>query len=223
MDDAVRAVLDEYHARDAREAPLRAELRRTGQFEGRRDEFLLSVGAEAAQFLNLLAKACRAKVIVEVGASYGYSTVWLAEAARANGGTLYSLEIVPAKVEYARARLRQAGLERSVEFMVGDAVGSLARFPQPIGFALIDLWKDLYVPVLEALHPRLAPGALVAADNILYPAEYAGLSAAYRDSVRARGLQSVTVPIGHGSELSRVPEPSGTGGARAAPKPAPRL
>jgi len=213
MDEAVRAVLREYDAREAREAPLRAELRRSGEFEDRRDEFLLSVGSEAAQFLNLLIKACRARVIVEVGASYGYSTVWLAEAARANGGTLYSLEIAPGKVEYARARLTQAGLERSVEFLVGDAVASLERFPRPVEFALIDLWKDLYVPVLAALHPRLAPGALVAAVNILFPPEYAGLSAAYREAVQARGLQSVTVPIGHGIELSRVP---------LSPKPASR-
>ena len=47
---------------------------------------------------------------------------------------------------------------------------SLSNFGQAIDFVLIDLWKALYSPCLEAVYPRLSHGAFIAADNILAPA-----------------------------------------------------
>jgi predicted O-methyltransferase YrrM len=69
---------------------------------------------------------------------------------------------------------------------------------------LIDLWKDLYVPVFELLHPKLAPGALVIADNMTYPESALAHAQAYRERVqKAAGMSSVLLPVGNGLELSR--------------------
>jgi predicted O-methyltransferase YrrM len=57
------------------------------------DEFLLPVGPESGPLLNLLAKSLKAPVILELGTSYGYSTVWLAEAARASGGSVVTMDL----------------------------------------------------------------------------------------------------------------------------------
>jgi predicted O-methyltransferase YrrM len=154
--------------------------------------------------MNLLIKEAKARRILEVGSSYGYSTIWLAEAAHAVGGKVISLELRPAKAEYARSQLARARLEDSVEFRIGDALESLAQLAGPFDFVLIDLWKDLYVAVFERLYPKLAPGALIVADNMLYPENVRAHAHAYREQVRAAPERSsVLLAVGNGLELSR--------------------
>jgi predicted O-methyltransferase YrrM len=207
MDALVTKVLREYEERMARERETTRDLSEA-EFDRRKDEFLLPVGAPAGQFLNLLIKSSHSQCIVEVGTSYGYSTIWLAEAARVTGGKVISLELAEAKVDYAKKRLRQADLASYVEFKVGDALASIEMLDEPIDFVLIDLWKDLYVPVFERLYPRLRSGALLAADNVLAPAASAAVTALYVTTVKLKpGIESVTVPIGNGIELSRYAKP----------------
>ena len=70
------------------------------------DEFLLYVGPATGQLTNLLAKEAKAQTILEVGSSYGYSTIWLAEAARETGGKVISIEIHSGKQQHARAAIQ---------------------------------------------------------------------------------------------------------------------
>jgi predicted O-methyltransferase YrrM len=203
VDAAVEAVLEEYEARARREEDLWDTLG-PEEAERRIDEMLLPVGRATGTLLNLLAKEAGARRILEVGSSFGYSTVWLAEAARAVGGKVVSLELRAAKTEYATERLRRAGLADHVEFRVGDALESLAALHGPFDFVLIDLWKNLYVPVWQLLHPKLAPGALVIADNMIEPASARPHAQAYRHAVHcARDMSSVLLSVGNGIELSR--------------------
>ena len=104
FDSKIEAVLDQYHKRIEAETALQKSLPMAEGMK-RRDEFLLSVGLETAVFLNTLAKSAQSKVILEVGTSYGYSTIWLAEAARANGGKVITLENNPQKADYARQQI----------------------------------------------------------------------------------------------------------------------
>jgi predicted O-methyltransferase YrrM len=203
MDPVVTAVLEEYEARALREEELWDTLG-PQEAERRIDEMLLPVGRATGSLINLLVRETCARSILEVGSSYGYSTVWLAEAAHAVGGKVISLELRAAKTEYATERLRHAGLADCVEFRVGDALESLAQLSGPFDLVLIDLWKNLYVPVFELLHPKLAPGALVIADNMIEPASARPHAQAYRLAVHAaRDMSSVLLPVGNGLELSR--------------------
>lgn len=203
MDEGLRGVLEEYEARAAREDELWETLT-PQEASRRRDEMLLPVGRPAGVLLNLLIKEAAAQRILEVGSSYGYSTHWLADGARASGGKVISLELQAPKTEYARARLQRAGLADFVEFRIGDALASLAALSGPFDFVLIDLWKDLYVPVFELLYPKLAQGALVVADNMLQPESARIHARAYRDRVRAAAdMTSVLLEVGNGLELSR--------------------
>ena len=202
-DAAFRGVIEEYEQRAAREEGMFESLTPAEAMQ-RRDEMLLPVGREAGAFINLLIREGGLRRILEVGSSYGYSTQWLAEAARAVDGRVTSLELKGPKTEYARARLTRAGLAERVEFRIGDALASLAALPGPFDFALIDLWKDLYVPVFEQLYPKLAPGAILVADNMLYPESARTDAEAYRARVRAaQRMSSVLLPIGNGLEVSR--------------------
>jgi predicted O-methyltransferase YrrM len=204
LDAKIEAVLAEYDARAERESVF-MQSSSMQEIEAHRDELLLHIGRDSAQILNILAKAHGAKTIVEIGASYGYSTVWFAEAARATGGRLISFELHASKVDHIRVRLKQAGLSDFVEFRIGDAVNLLSQLEASVDFALIDLWKDLYIPCFDLLVPRLSPGAFVVADNILLPPFFRATGERYRQHVRATGrFDSVLLPVGGGLELSRL-------------------
>jgi predicted O-methyltransferase YrrM len=203
MDQTVESVLREYEKRSDAETERNRNMD-DKEFFKHRDEFLLSVGPATGQLLNLLAKQSKAGTILEIGSSFGYSTVWLAEAARANGGKLITLEAIAEKQAYARAQIEKAGLAAFVDFRLGDARDSLSRIEIPIDFVLLDLWKDLYIPCFDLFYPRLSPGALIVADNMLYPESALTHAMNYRRHVRIkRDMQSVLVPVGSGLELSR--------------------
>ena len=203
IDPLVRRVLEDYETRGQREDQLWKTLKEE-ELRQRLDEFLLPVGRAAGTLMNLIIRGANARRILEVGSSYGYSTVWLAEAARATDGRVISLELRAAKTEYARAQLARAQLEHVVEFRVGDALTSLAQLAGPFDFVLIDLWKDLYVPVFEQLYPKLAAGAIIVADNMLQPESAQPHARAYRERVRvAPGMSSVLLAVGNGLEVSR--------------------
>jgi predicted O-methyltransferase YrrM len=201
MDERVSAVLAEYHQRIESESALVAS---GWAADERRDKLLLPVGPETGRLMNLLVKAARARDIVEVGTSYGYSTVWLAEAARATGGRVITLDLARYKQDYARGMLERAGLAGYVEFRTGDALALLAQIAGPIEFALIDLWKELYIACFELLVPRLAVGAVIVADNMLQPEATRPAAEAYRVRVRRQpGVESVLLPVGSGLYVSR--------------------
>ncbi len=168
------------------------------------DELLLSVGREAGMLLYLLTTGAQSRRILELGTSYGYSTVWLAAAARATGGKVLSCELRDFKIEHARQALTRAGLSSRVEFYAGDCLETLKNLPGPFDFVLLDVWKDLYLPCFELVHPKLAPGGIIAADNMLLPDIVRPQAEAYRRRVRETGdLDSVLIEVGNGIEISR--------------------
>jgi predicted O-methyltransferase YrrM len=168
------------------------------------DELLLSVGREVGMLLYLLATGGQARRILELGTSYGYSTVWLAAAARATGGKVTSLEMKEFKIEHARQALTRAGLSTRVEFHAGDCLDTLQTLTGPFDFVLLDVWKDIYIPCFELVHPKLAPGGVIIADNMLLPEVVRPQAEAYRARVRKAGdMDSVLLDIGNGIEVSR--------------------
>ena len=197
-DPKVRAVMAAYQARADAERSAFDDPNR------RRDELLLPVGPATAGFLSTLIEESEARAILEIGTSYGYSTVWLAEAARATGGKVISLELHGHKVDYAKEQLAKAGLSDYVEFRIGDALESIEGLPGPFDIVLLDLWKNLYVRCFDLIYPKLAPGAIVVADNMLFPESARADANLYRARVRAAaGISSVLLPIGSGIEVSR--------------------
>jgi len=119
MDNEVRAVLTHYDQRAAKELALMQELS-PDEMMRRVDEFLISIGPDTGTVLNILVKSLRARTILEIGTSYGHSTVFLAEAAR-NNGKVITVDISADKQRYADEQLTAAGLDSFVEFLTGDA------------------------------------------------------------------------------------------------------
>ncbi len=203
MDEKVTTVLDAYHERMREERGLmRAGAAATPDGRAWIDQVLLAVGPATGQLLNILVKSLPAPNILELGTSYGYSGIWLAEAAKATGGRLTTMELQDYKSAHAREMSEKAGLADVVDFKVGDAVAMIGEMPGRIDFVLVDLWKDLYIPCLEAFYPKLNPGAIIVADNIIMPGGED--VAAYVRAVRAKPkISSVLLPVGSGIEVSR--------------------
>jgi predicted O-methyltransferase YrrM len=163
-------------------------------------DIYLPISADAGKLLYALVRASRPETVVEFGTSFGISTIYLAAAVTDNGtGQVITTELSDKKAEAARSNLRQAGVSDVVTILTGDALQTLASVPGPVGLVLLDGWKDLCLPVLRLLEPRLAPGALVAADDSTLPSMDSYLSYV-RDP--ANGYVTVDFPVEDGMELS---------------------
>ena len=201
-DPKVAAVYAEYEARDAIEQE-RWKTMPPGSGLADRDQFLLPVGPEVGAFLHSLILAHKPKRILELGTSYGYSTLFLADAARAVGATVITMELADYKQAHARAQLEKAGLSAYVDFRLGDAVEMTKADLGPFDLALLDIWKELYLPCFEALYPKLSEQGIIAADNMIYPEMARADVRKYRAAVQAKAdLQTTLLPIGSGIELS---------------------
>jgi predicted O-methyltransferase YrrM len=163
-------------------------------------DIYIPISAEAGKLVYALVRSSRPESVVEFGTSFGISTIHLAAAVTDNGtGRVVSTELSARKVDAARSNLKEAGVDGAVTILAGDARETLADIPGPVGLVLLDGWKNLYVPVLRLLEPKLAPGALVVADdtNMASVAEYL---AYVRDP--ASGYVSVAFPVEDGLEIS---------------------
>lgn len=162
----------------------------------------LKVGYEAGELIYNTARAINARRIVEFGTSFAFSTIYLAAAVRDNGGgSVITSEIEPSKVEVARQNLREAGLDNFVEIRTGDAMATLADIEGPLDLVLLDGWKDIYIPLLQMLTPKLRRGGVVFADNMHV---FKNSLRPYVEYVRDRrhGFVSTTLSAGSGLEFS---------------------
>ncbi|MFD6180598.1 O-methyltransferase [Streptomyces goshikiensis] len=163
-------------------------------------EVYMPISAQGGRLLYNLIRATRPATVVEFGTSFGISTLHLAAAVRDNGtGRVISTELSAAKAAAARRTFAETGLDDLITVLEGDARDTLAAVAGSADFVLLDGWKDLCLPVLRILEPRLAPGTLVVADDV----DLEDL-APYLDYVRGpeNGYQSVTFPVEDGMEIS---------------------
>jgi predicted O-methyltransferase YrrM len=201
MERAVEIVLTEYEERRAREFELFKSLG-WQQVRERHDEFLMSIGPDAGLLMNIIIKHAKARRILELGTSYGHSTVFLAEAAHAVGGTVISCDLSAEKQSYARTMLQRASLDGCVEFRTGDAHATIPELTGDIDFVLLDARAASYITLFDLFYSKLSPGAFVAADNITLPRSEE--AEAYRRHVKNKeDMESILLPVEQGIELSR--------------------
>jgi caffeoyl-CoA O-methyltransferase len=192
LDDRVRAVLARLEAEDAdeRERGLSPE-QRSRQVARTTGAFLFALVAPQTD--------CE---VLEIGGSRGYSTIWLAAGVRYLGGRVLSLEADPAKADAWRRNIAEAGLDETAELVEGDAFESLLAIDDVFDVVFIDAEKDDYEALYDLARPKVEPGALLVADNVLSHAETLGDYSRHRQADPT--LVSVTVPLDRGVELSAV-------------------
>ena len=155
-----------------------------------------------AEFCYLQCRALGAKRVVEVGTSFGVSTLYLAAAVRANGGgTVIGTEYEPAKAAAARSHFAEAGLTDLIDLREGDLRETLKVIEGPVDFVLMDIWTEMARPAIELIGPRLRPGAVVVADNTggRFRHPYRHFFEYVNDP--RNGLTTVTLPFKGGLEM----------------------
>jgi predicted O-methyltransferase YrrM len=191
LDDHVREVLARLEAEDvADRAAGLPSLERS-----------LPVGPEAGAVLCSLAASAGGCRALEIGASRGYSTLWIAAGARIRGGTVVSLEQDPAKIKAWHRNVADAGLAAVARLVEGDARETVTGLG-PFDLVLLDAWKRDYEDLFQLVRPLVVPGGSIVADNVCdHAEELADYVAARRADAT---LSTVTVPVGNGLELSTV-------------------
>ena len=192
LDERVLAVMARLEAEDAAErvAGVPSELRAR------------QVSPTTGRFLFSLVAGQAGCAVLELGGSRGYSSLWFASGVRILGGSVLSTEIDPRKIEAWRASIAEAGLEEVAELVAGDALETLASLEDTFDVVFIDAEKDDYERLFELARPRLEPGGLIVADNVLSHVDTLGAYSAARQA--DPDLVSVTVPLDRGLEVSTL-------------------
>ncbi len=192
LDDLVRAVLARLESEDAEERARGVP----------REQRARQVARTTGQFLFAFVAPQTDSEVLEVGGSRGYSTIWLAAAARYLGGRVLSLEADPAKCEAWRRNIAEAGLEDWAELVEGDAFETLPRIDDVFDVVFLDAEKDDYERLFAIARTKVEPGAVIVADNVLSHEDTLGAYSRARQADPK--LESVTVPLDRGLEISVV-------------------
>jgi predicted O-methyltransferase YrrM len=200
------AEMHQYYANCQAEPPFSAQEQflRTKRFMS---DKLVALDRDKAEFCYQLILASHARRIIEIGTSYGVSTLYLAAALRDNirtsggDGVVIGTEYEPDKLKAAQAHVDQADLTRFVELRQGDLRETLKDLDEPVDVVLIDIWIEMARPALELLSPLLKAGAVILCDNTQqYRSAYSDYFAFLNDPVNA--FHTMTLPFTGGFEMS---------------------
>ena len=131
------------------------------------DNYVSIIPPEVAQFLTFLVRLRQARKVLEIGTAIAYSTIWLAWAVAPWDGHVTTIEINDRRVEAALKNIREAKLEERITLLQGHAIDIIPDLQDTYDFIFIDAAKGQYQWFFEELYPRLEPGGLLVADNVL--------------------------------------------------------
>jgi predicted O-methyltransferase YrrM len=191
--------MDEVRRRIA--ADLYAASRKHDAAQANRVARYRNVEPETAELLGVLIRATGARRILELGTSNGYSTIWLADAAERNGGQVVSVDVDAARTELARAHLAAVGLAERAELRTEDAAATLANsLDAAWELVFLDAERPAYAAYVPDLVRALAPGGLLAVDNVISHADELTDFTALIE--RAPGMTQTVVPVGAGVRVA---------------------
>ena len=162
---------------------------------------MLNITRDTGELLAVLVHATQAKNILEIGTSNGYSTLWLADAAAAIGGSVTTIESAAAKIALADANFTRAGMELQIHQIEGDAALVLGDFDDgEFDLLFLDSNRSDYLAWWPDIARVLRVGGLLVVDNAV---SHAVEMAAFTAAVRAGGdFVTALVPVGKGEFLA---------------------
>ncbi|HEX6280939.1 MAG TPA: O-methyltransferase [Nitrososphaera sp.] len=196
MDSKVLSVISRLNRQSNRE--------RRGRVKVAPDQEMLAITVDTGIFFSVLLKAIKARRILEVGTSAGFSTLWFADAVGKNYNTrVITIEMNPQKVELALKNFKEAGVDKMIEIKQGIALDLLHKLKGKFDFIFLDADKENIIRYFDLVLPMVRIGGIIAADNMLYPDHFRPAMRKYARYVHSKpNIQSVTVPIGMGEEIT---------------------
>jgi caffeoyl-CoA O-methyltransferase len=183
---------------------MQSNRERSGRVKVAPDQEMLAITADTGIFFSVLLKAIKARRILEVGTSAGFSTLWFADAMGKNHSTrVITIEMNPQKVERALKNFKEAGVDKIIEIKQGIALDLLRKLKGKFDFVFLDADKENIIRYFDIVLPMVRIGGIIAADNMLYPGHFRPAMRKYARHVHTKpNIQSVTVPIGMGEEIT---------------------
>jgi caffeoyl-CoA O-methyltransferase len=177
---------------------------RSGEVKVAPDQEMLAITADTATFFSIVIKAIKAKRILEVGTSSGFSTLWFADAMdKKRTSRVITIEMNPLKVEWAWKNFKEAGVDKMIEIRQGIALDILHKLKGKFDFVFLDADKENIIKYFDLVLPMVSVGGIIAADNMLYPEHFRPAMRKYARHVHKKpNIQSITVPIGMGEEIT---------------------
>jgi predicted O-methyltransferase YrrM len=196
-----------------------SKLERLGEVVVPRSEMMLAITSDTGTFFNITLKAMRAKRILEIGTSYGYSTLWFAEALMQINEvsntrpekSIITIEMDHSKVERANKNFDEAGIKNIIDLKEGHAGDVLSEISKNylkdgdrlFDFVFFDADKENLRHYFDIVLPMVRVGGIIATDNMLYPEEYRSMMTNYTNYIKNKpNIQSMMIPIGNGEELT---------------------
>ena len=203
------------------ELEKQSALERSGSTEISHEESMLAITGDTGEFFSILLSSMNAKRILEVGTSVGYSTLWIAyslyhnkENSRLSKRSITTIDNNQLKIKKATTNFSNAGVSDIIEIIEGNAIDVLKQLSNNVNqnpddqsqyfdFIFLDADKENLPEYFDLAISMVKKGGVIVTDNVLYPEEYRPSMAKYIEHIRKKDfVQSVTVPIGHGEELS---------------------
>ena len=131
------------------------------------DKGQLAVSEEDGRFLRVLIASTNSKRVLEIGAASGYSAIWMGLGLRETGGRLTTIEYDPVRAKEAQTNIRRAGLQDVVQVIEGDAFKQIPTVPGSFDLVFLDAWKPDYKKFFDLVFPRVTPGGLFLAHNVI--------------------------------------------------------
>jgi len=188
-----------------------SQIEKLEKTETNREEKILAITKETGEFYNILLRGMKAKRILEVGTSVGFSTLWFADAIHENQGKIVTIEKNPSKIARARANFEEAGVASQIQILQGEAIQILKNISgsnkseqlELFDFAFLDADKELNTEYFDLILPMIKVGGIIATDNILYPERFRPLMEKFIEHIKTKpNVQTVTLDLGNGEQIT---------------------
>jgi len=169
------------------------------------------IGPLVGRLLYNLARSSQSRKVLEIGTAIGYSGIWLARAVAPLKGNVTTIDMDPERVKIAKKNISEAGLERTVRVIEGNALKVLPTLKEEFDMIFLDSDKDVYPDAFKMSLPMLRKGGLFVADNALWGGDVAkgGKSKDTQSMIKFNrlvsefsGMSTVIVPLRDGVLVS---------------------
>lgn len=117
----------------------------------------------SGQVLRSLVLSSGSKIILEIGTSVGYSSIWLAS----TGARLYTIDSCNERADMAQKHFQEAGLDKKITILRGDALTILKKWKKHIDLVFMDANKNEYHKYYESIFPFIKSKGILIADNVI--------------------------------------------------------
>jgi predicted O-methyltransferase YrrM len=190
-----------------RKLERRSRLEKSRKVDVERDQRMLAITKDTGVFFAQILASMKARQVLELGTSVGYSTLWFASALvqGRKKSKIITIEQNPNKIERAKRNFEMAGTSGLIEVKCGkilDVLKGMSKKPR-FDFVLIDADKENARKYFDLVLPMTKIGGIIATDNMLYPEKYRLLMRRYsRYIAKKSNVRTATLPLGNGEEIT---------------------